>query len=178
MRTLSYLFQPGVLLTVLIGTLGQIALAFATGHNLAGLADTIAHYGLSGQVASGGLVAAITGLFYSLSQHNSGQAVTTAAGAAAGGLSGTFGASFSQLLGITPLAPGAAPIINWSLIGTAIASLFGAAGPDAPHFGLAQLFELTTVTQVFGATAIAGGLGAWLGRRINRRRDGHERSAA
>lgn len=178
MRTLSYLLQPGVLLTVVIGTAMQIVLAFANAHNVAGLADTISHYGLSGQVASGGLVAALTGLFYSLSQHNSGQAVTAAAGAAAGGLSGTFGASFSQVLGITPIAAGAAPIINWSAIGAALASIVGMGGADAPHFGLAQMFELATITQVFGATALAGGIGAWAGRRINRRRASNDHSAA
>ena len=62
MRTLSYLFQPGVLLTALVGTLLQVALALANAHNLAGVADMAARYGLSGQVASGGLVAALTGL--------------------------------------------------------------------------------------------------------------------
>lgn len=178
MRILSYLFQPGVLLTALVGTVLQIVLAFANANNLAGIAETISSYGLSGQVASGGLVAALTGLFYSLSQHQSGQAVTTAAGAAAGGISGTLGASLSQVLGITPLAPGAAPIIDWALIGAAIASFTGTADPSAPHFGWAQMFELATIGQVFGTTAVGGGLGAWLGRRINRRREGHERAAA
>ena len=176
MRILSYLFQPGVLLTALVGTLLQVVLAFANAHDLAGIADLVARYGLSGQVASGGLVAALTGLFYSLSQHTSGQAASTAAGAAAGGLSGTFGASLSQVLGITPLAAGAAPIINWPLIGAAIASLTGTAGTSAPHLGLEQMFELATITQVFGATALGGGFGAWIGRRINRRRERHERA--
>ena len=178
MRIFSYLFHPGVLLTAVIGTLLQIALAFANANNLAGIADTIASYGLSGQVASGGLVAALTGLFYSLSQHNSGQAATTAAGAAAGGISGTLGASLSQVLGITPLAAGAAPIINWSLIGAALASLTGTAGAGTQHIGIAQIFELATIAQVFGTTAVGGALGAWVGRRINRRREKHERAAA
>lgn len=178
MRILSYLFQPGVLLTALIGTLLQIGLAFANAHNLLGVADTVAHYGLSGQVASGGLVAALTGLFYSLSQHKSGQAVSTAAGAAAGGISGTLGASLSQVLGITPLAAGAAPIINWSLIGAAMASLTGTADPSAPHIGLEQIFELATIAQVFGTTAVAGGIGAWVGRRLNRRRERREGAVA
>ena len=48
MRILSYLFQPGVLLTALIGTLLQIGLAFANAHNLAGVGDAIANYGLIG----------------------------------------------------------------------------------------------------------------------------------
>ena len=39
MRILAYLFQPGVLLTALIGTLLQVGLAFANANNLAGLAD-------------------------------------------------------------------------------------------------------------------------------------------
>ena len=177
MRILSYLFQPGVLLTALVGTLAQIALAFANANNLAGIADTVASYGLSGQVASGGLVAALTGLFYSLSQHQSGQAASTAAGAAAGGISGTLGASLAQVLGITPLAPGAAPIVNWALIGAALASLTGTADASQ-QFGWSQMFELATIGQVFGATAVGGGLGAWIGRRINRRRDRHERAAA
>src|SRR6185503_13781198 len=171
MRILSYLFHPGVLLTAVIGTLLQIGLAFVNANNVAGIADTIASYGLSGQVASGGLVAALTGLFYSLSQHNTGQAATTAAGAAAGGLSGTLGASLSQVLGITPLAAGAAPIINWSLIGAPIASLIGMAGADTPHVGLGQIFELAMITQVFATTAVGGAVGAWIGRRINRRRE-------
>jgi hypothetical protein len=177
MRIFSYLFHPGVLLTAALGTLLQIALAYANANNLAGIADTIASYGLSGQVASGGLVAALTGLFYSLSQHNTGQAATTAAGAAAGGLSGTLGASLSQVLGITPLAAGAAPIINWSLIGAAIASLTGTAGPDTQHIGFGEVFELATIGWVFATTAVGGGIGAWIGRRINRRREKHERAA-
>ena len=178
MRMFSFLFQPGVLLTALIGTVLQVTLAFANAHNLAGIADMVASYGLSGQVASGGLVAALTGLFYSLSQHKSGDAASTAAGAAAGGISGTLGASLAQVFGITPLAPGAAPIINWALIGAALASLTGTADPSAPHFGWAQMFELATIGQVFSTTAIGGAIGAWLGRRINRRCDRHERAAA
>lgn len=174
MRMLSYLFQPGVLLTVLIGTLLQVGLAFANAHNLAGIANAVASYGLSGQVASGGFVAALTGLFYSMSQRKPGETVTMAAGAATGGLSGTLGASMAQVLGITPLLAGAAPIIDWSLIGSAITSLTGTADPSAPHFGLAQMFELATIGQVFGTTAVGGGAGAWLGRRLTGRREPSE----
>lgn len=164
-RIFYYLFQPGVLLSGLVGTLAQISLAFGNAHNVAGIADWIGRMGVGGQLASGSLVAALTGLFYAISQQRSGQAAATMAGAIAGGMSGTLGVSLSQVLGIVALAPGAAPAINYAAIGSSLTSLFS--GAESPiHFGLMQMFDEATVLQVFGVTAIGGGLGALLGRRF------------
>ncbi len=55
-----------------------------------------------------------------------------------------------------------------------IASLLGMGGANAEHIGFAQIFELATIGQVFATTAVGGALGAWIGRRINRRRERHE----
>ena len=86
-RILYYLVQPGVVTTGLIGTAMQVGLGVANNANLGGIADTIANYGLSGQLASGGLIAAVTGLIYSFTQRRTGQAIATGAGGVAGGIS-------------------------------------------------------------------------------------------
>src|SRR6185503_7511308 len=120
---LSYLMQPGVIWTGLLGTALQLVLGVANNFNIAGLGDLITHYGLNGVLASGALIALMTGIFYSLTERGSGHTVATGAGAAAGGVSGTLGLALSQALGITPLAAGAAPIINFTMLGTMLVSL-------------------------------------------------------
>ena len=82
-RFLNLLAQPGVLRAGLIGTLLQVVLGFANSRNIGGIADTIGQYGLSGQLTSGGLVAALTGLFYAVTTRTSGQTVAAGAGAVA-----------------------------------------------------------------------------------------------
>ena len=171
-RTLyAYLMQPGVLLTGLIGTVMQLALGVANNLNVAGIADTIAHYGLSGQLTSGGLVAAVTGLFYSLTERISGHTVATGAGAAAGGISGTLGTALSQAIGITPLAAGATQVINFALLPAALLTLFGLADPavtTAAHAAApaASAIDTTALTQIFATTATGGAGGALLGRFV------------
>jgi len=168
----STLLQPGVLTTGLLGTLLQLALGIASNLNIAGVADTITHYGLSAQLTSGGLVAAFTGLFYSLTERISGHTVATGAGAAAGGISGTLGTGLSQALGITPLAAGATPLINFSMLLPALLTYLGLSDPavtgaatDAAH-AVAPAFDTTALTQVFATTAAGGGAGALLGRFV------------
>ena len=166
-RTLyAYLMQPGVIMTGLIGTLLQLTLGVANNFNIAGIADTISHYGLTAQLTSGGLVAAVTGLIYSLTERISGHTVITGAGAAAGGVSGTLGLALSQALGITSVAAGAAPIINFTMLGTAIAAFIGMIEPTtagaAPTVPAA--FDTMALSQVFATTAAGGGAGALIGR--------------
>src|SRR6185369_2238406 len=169
-RTLyAYLMQPGVIMTGLIGTLLQLTLSVANNFNIAGVGDAITHYGLSGHLASGGLVAALTGLFYSLTERISGHTVITGAGAAAGGVSGTLGLALSQALGITPIAAGAVPIINFAMLGTAIAAFLGVVEPTvagtAPAAASAA-FDSMALSQVFATTAAGGGAGALVGRFV------------
>jgi len=165
---LAYLMQPGVIWTGLLGTALQLVLGVADNFNIAGIGDTISHYGLSALLASGGLVAAFTGLFYSLTERVSGHTVATGAGAAAGGVSGTLGLALSQALGITPLAVGAAPIINFTMLGTLLATLVGMVEPTAAGAATATPAAIDTMalTQVFATTAAGGGAGALLGRFV------------
>jgi hypothetical protein len=168
-RTLyAYLMQPGVIMTGLLGTLLQVVLSVANNLNIAGVGDTIAHYGLSAHLASGGLIAALTGLFYSLTERISGHTVATGAGAAAGGVSGTLGLALSQALGITPLAAGAMPIINFAMLGTLIATYVGMLEPAAAGAAATApaAIDTTALTQVFATTAAGGGAGALLGRFV------------
>ena len=168
----AYLMQPGVIMTGLLGTLMQLVLGVANNLNIGGIADTIAHYGLSGQLTSGGLVAAVTGLFYSLTERISGHTVATGAGAAAGGISGALGTGLSQALGITPLAAGATPLINFSMLIPALLAFIGLSDPaattEATHAVAAApaAFDTTALTQVFATTAAGGGAGALLGRFV------------
>ena len=168
---LGYLMQPGVIMAGLIGTFMQVALSIANNFNIAGIADIITKYGLSAHLASGGLIAALTGLFYSLTERVSGHTVATGSGAAAGGVSGTLGLALSQTLGITPLAAGALPIINFAMLGTFLASLVGLVEPltataATGAAATAATFDLTALTQVFATTAAGGGAGALLGRFV------------
>jgi hypothetical protein len=165
MRMLSLLFQPGVIMTGLIGTLLQVGLGFANSYNVAGAADTIAAYGLGGQLASGGLVAGLTGLFYAMTVA-SGRAVATGAGAAAGGISGALGTGLNQAFGLTPVADGASQIISFAPIGAALAGLFGMADPAQPPVGFDQMVDAAGLTNVFASTAIGGGMGAFIGRML------------
>ena len=164
-RLLYNLFQPGVVSTGLMGTALQVALAFASTMNIAGAADMIASYGLNGQLASGGLIAALTGAYYSLTQRKTGRAVATGAGAAAGGISGTLGTAITQSLGWTELAEGAAPVLNFPAIWTALLGTVSAGDPSLPA-GSAPMFDPEMLTQVLGSTAAGGGIGALLGRFV------------
>lgn len=164
-RFLYYLVQPGVLSTGLIGTALQVGLTFASTMNLAGIADAIADYGLSGQLASGGLIAALTGAYYSLTQRSSGRAVATGAGAVAGGISGTLGTAITQSLGWTQVAAGGAPLLNFTAIWAALMGLVGSGDPSLPP-GSEPMFDPNTLTQIFGSTAVGGGIGALLGRFV------------
>jgi hypothetical protein len=169
---LGYLMQPGVIMAGLIGTFMQVALSIANNFNIAGVADIITKYGLSAHLASGGLIAALTGLFYSLTERVSGHTVATGSGAAAGGVSGTLGLALSQTLGITPLAAGAVPIINFAMLGTLLASLVGFVEPSTATAATGAAatapaaVDLTALSQVFATTAAGGGAGALLGRFV------------
>src|SRR5262249_36975621 len=112
-RYLYYLLQPGVVSTGLMGTALQVGITFANTFNVAGAADTIAQYGLSGQLASGGLIAALTGAYYTLTQRKISKTVAGSAGAVAGGISGTLGTAITQAVGWTALAEGATPLIDF-----------------------------------------------------------------
>ena len=166
-RTLyAYLMQPGVIMTGLIGTLLQLTLGVAKNFNIAGVGDVISHYGLDAQLASGGLIAVVTGLFYSLTERISGHTVITGAGAAAGGVSGTLGLALSQALGITSVAAGATPIINFTMLGTAIAAFIGMIEPTGTATVATSAFDTVALSQVFTTTAAGGGAGALVGRFV------------
>jgi hypothetical protein len=165
-RILYYLIQPGVLTTGLMGTLFQVGITFLSNNNVAGAADALASYGLSGQLASGGLIAALTGAYYSLTQRKTGRAVAAGAGAVAGGISGTLGTGITQALGWTAVAEGAAPILNFTAIATALTGMVGMNDPAVVPPGTEQLFNQDTLTQVFASTAAGGGIGAFLARFV------------
>jgi hypothetical protein len=164
-RILYYLIQPGVLSTGLMGTALQVGLAFANTMNVGGVADMITNYGMNGQLASGGLIAALTGVYYSLTQRKSGRAVATGAGAVAGGISGTLGTAITQTLGWTELAEGAAPVLNFPAIGAALMGLAGGGDASLPP-AAEQMFDTDMLTQVFGSTAAGGGIGALIARFV------------
>jgi len=157
-RYLYYLIQPGVVSTGLMGTALQVAVAFANSFNIAGAADAISEYGLGGQLASGGLVAALTGAYYSLTQRKVTQTVAAGAGAVAGGISGTLGTAVTQALGWTEVAAGTTPLIDFAALGGTFLSLVGMAEPPAAT----PMFDAVALTQVFGSTAVGGGIGAML----------------
>lgn len=165
-RILYYLVQPGVVTTGLIGTAMQVGLGVANNANLGGIADTIANYGLSGQLASGGLIAAVTGLIYSFTQRRTGQAIATGAGGVAGGISGTLGTGINQAIGITPVAADATPILDFPAIGAALMAAAGMSDPSQPQVPADQMFDALALGQVFGTTAMGGGVGAFLGRFV------------
>lgn len=177
-RYLYYLVQPGVISTGLMGTALQVAIAFANSFNVAGLADTISNYGLSGQLASGGLIAALTGAYYSLTQHKVTQTVAAGAGAVAGGISGTLGTAVTQALGWTEVAAGTTPLLNFTAISTALLSAVGAADAST---ATAPMFDTAALAQVFGSTAVGGGIGAMLGAGLaphkTRKRKSHRAHA-
>ena len=130
-KYLYYLIQPGVVSTGLMGTAMQVGIAFANSFNVAGAADMISQYGLSGQLTSGGLIAALTGAYYSLTQRKVGQTVAAGAGAVAGGISGTLGTAITQALGWTAVAEGTTPLLNFTAITTALMGALGAADPSS-----------------------------------------------
>jgi hypothetical protein len=167
-QLLASLLQPGVIWAGLIGTLLQLVLGVANNFNVAGIGDMIAHYGLTAHLASGGLIAVLTGLFYSLTERVSGNTVATGAGAAAGGVSGTLGLAMSQTLGITPLAAGAVPVINFAMLGGMLAALVGLAEPatttTAATAATPAAVDTLALSQVFATTAAGGGAGALVGR--------------
>jgi len=171
-----FLIQPGVVSTGLIGTAVQVGLAFANSFNVAGLGDSIAQYGLSGQLASGGLIAALVGAYYSFTQRKTGHAVATGAGAVAGGISGTLGTAVTQALGWTAVTAGTTPLLNFSAIAAGLIALVASAG--ATPVDTTPMFDAETLTGVFASTAAGGGVGALLGRtvfggRAKRRRHAH-----
>jgi len=175
-RILYYLIQPGVISTGLIGMAVQVGLTFANTFNVAGAADTIEGYGLSGQLASGGLIAALVGAYYSFTQRKTGHAVATGAGAVAGGISGTLGTAVTQAFGWTAVAAGTTPLLNFTAIGAGLMALVASAG--ATPVDTTPMFDSATLTSVFASTAAGGGVGALLGRSVfgghaKRRRHAH-----
>lgn len=164
-RYLVYLFQPGVVSTGLMGVLLQVGLTFANTFNVAGAADTIANYGLTGQLASGGLIAALVGAYYSFTQRRTGRAVATGAGAVAGGISGTLGTAITQAVGWSEVAEGTAPLLNFTAVGSALMGLVTGGDPSLAA-GAEPMYDPAVLTQVFGTTAAGGGIGALLGRFV------------
>ena len=164
-RFLYLLIQPGVVSTGLMGTALQIGLAFANSMNIAGIADTIAEYGLSGQLTSGGLIAALTGMYYSFTQRKTARTIAAGAGAVAGGISGTLGTAVTQALGWTAIAEGTTPLLNFSAIVTALMGVVSTGDPSLVP-GSDPMFDPATLAQVFGTTAAGGGIGALLARVV------------
>lgn len=176
-RYLHYFLQPGVVSTGLMGTALQVGISFANSLNIAGAADLISQYGLNGQLASGGMIAALTGAYYTFTQRKVTQTVAAGAGAVAGGISGTLGTAITQAFGWSEVAAGTTPLIDFAALATAFMSLVGMADPAAPA-AAAPMLDTVALTQVFGSTAIGGGIGAMLGKmlvgeRKTRRRSSH-----
>jgi len=164
-RILYLLTQPGVISTGLLGTLLQVGLAFANSFNVAGIEDVITSYGLSGQLASGGLIAALTGMYYSVTRRGNSQAVAAGAGAVAGGISGTLGTSITQALGWTAVTEGTTPLLNFTAITTALTGALTTGDPSLPP-GSEPMFDPLALSQVFGTTAAGGGIGAMIMRGL------------
>jgi len=164
-RFLYLLIQPGVISTGLLGTILQVGLAYANSFDVAGVADLIMSYGLSGQLASGGLIAAVTGMYYSVTRHGTSQATAAGAGAVAGGISGTLGTSVTQALGWTAIADGTTPLLNFTAIMTALTGAVTTGDPSLPP-GSEAMFDPVALSQVFGSTAAGGGIGAMLIRGL------------
>jgi hypothetical protein len=176
-RLLFYAFQPGVVSAGLWGTILQVGLAFANSFNIGGAADVISQYGLSAQLASGGLIAALVGAYYSFSQRKTGRAMATGAGAVAGGISGTLGTAMTQAFGWTEVAAGTTPLLNFTAIWAALTGLVMSGDPTLPP-GSEAMYDPAVLTQVFGTTAAGGGIGALLGKFVfgsgrGRRRASH-----
>lgn len=165
LRYLQYLVQPGVVATGLMGTILQVGLAFANTMNIGGAADMITNYGLNGQLASGGLIAALTGAYYSMTQRKTASTMATGAGAVAGGISGTLGTAITQAVGWTPLAEGTTQIIDFTALATTFMTLIGMADASTAT-AATPMFDPVVLSQVFGSTAAGGGIGALLGRFV------------
>lgn len=163
LRYLQYLIQPGVISTGLMGTIMQVGLAFANTMNIGGTADMLSNYGLSAQLASGGLIAALTGAYYSMTQRKTASAMATGAGAVAGGISGTLGTAITQAMGWTAIAEGTTQIINFTSLGTQFLGLIGMADASTVT---EPMFDPLVLSQVFGSMAAGGGVGALLGRTM------------
>lgn len=163
LRYVMYLVQPGVISTGLMGTILQVGLAFANTMNVAGAADMITQYGLNGQLASGGLIAALTGAYYSMTQRKTASAMATGAGAVAGGISGTLGTAITQAIGWTAIPEGATQIVNFTSMATQFLAMLGMADASTVTD---PMIDSTVLTQVFGSTAAGGGIGALLGRTM------------
>ena len=161
LRYLQYFIQPGVVSTGLMGTILQIGLAFANTANIGGAADMISKYGLNGQLASGGLIAALVGAYYSMTQRKTASAMATGAGAAAGGISGTLGTAITQAIGLTAVPEGTSQIINFTTLATQLLAMVGMADASTVTD---PSYDASALTQMFGTTAMGGGLGALLGR--------------
>ncbi len=163
LRYLQYLIQPGVVSTGLMGTILQVGLAFANTMNIGGAADMITNYGLSGQLASGGLIAALTGAYYSMTQRKTAHTMATGAGAVAGGISGTLGTAITQAMGWTAVAEGTTQLINFSALATQFLGMVGMADASTVTD---PMYDPSVLAQVFGSTAAGGGIGALLGRTM------------
>jgi hypothetical protein len=146
-----------------MGTALQIGMAFANTMNIGGVADAISTYGLSGQLASGGLIAALTGMYYSVTERKTGQAIAAGAGAVAGGISGTLGTAVTQALGWTAVEAGTTSLLNFTAIMTAIMGAVTTGDPSLPP-GSEPMYDPATLAQVFGSTAAGGGIGAFASR--------------
>jgi hypothetical protein len=171
-RILYLLVQPGVISTGLMGMLMQVGLAFANSFNVAGAADLLVKYGLSGQLASGGLIAALTGMYYSITQRKHGHAVAAGAGAVAGGISGTLGTAVTQALGWTAVVAGTTPLLNFTAIMAALTGAVTTGDPSLPP-GSEPMFDPSVIASVFGTTAAGGGIGAMLMRSMTGESKGH-----
>jgi len=171
-RILYLLIQPGVISTGLMGMLMQVGLAFANSFNVAGVADLLMKYGLNGQLASGGLIAALTGMYYSLTQRKHGHAVAAGAGAVAGGISGTLGTAVTQALGWTAVAAGTTPLLNFTAIMAALTGAVTTGDPSLPP-GSEPMFDPSVIASVFGTTAAGGGIGAMVMRSMTGESRGH-----
>jgi hypothetical protein len=164
-RFLYLLIRPGVISTGLLGTILQVGLAYANSFNVAGVADLIMSYGLSGQLASGGLIAALIGMYHSVTRRGGSQATAAGAGAVAGGISGTLGTSITQALGWTAIAEGTNPLLNFTAIATALTGAVTTGDSSLPP-GSGPMFDPVALSQVFGTTAAGGGIGAMLVRGL------------
>ncbi|MFN9543149.1 MAG: hypothetical protein ACK59B_08180 [Alphaproteobacteria bacterium] len=164
-RFLYLLIQPGVISTGLLGTILQVGLAYANSFNVAGVADLIMSYGLSGQLASGGLIAALIGMYDTVTRRGRSQTPAAGAGAVAGGISGTLGTSITQALGWTEIAAGTTPLLNFTAIATALTGAVTTGDPSLPP-GSEPMFDPVALSQVFGTTAAGGGIGAMLVRGL------------
>ncbi len=117
------------------------------------------------QLASGGLIAALIGAYYSFSQRRTGHAVATGAGAVAGGISGTLGTALTQACRLDRSRGGhdAASKLHSRSGRRSWASLRQATRRCPP--GSEAMFDTAALAHQSSARpAAGGGIGALLGR--------------